>query len=79
MKTVRELAPLVAVIGVPFLFGCASTPDDKDAEARTEKVYRTGSNIPVRDRDVSEVKSMSQDDYTRIKPPIAMPPPGAIR
>jgi hypothetical protein len=79
VKTVRQLAALVAIIGVAFLFGCASTPDDKDAEARTEKVYRTGSNIPVRDRDVSEVKSMSQDDYKRILPPISMPPPGAMR
>ena len=76
MKTVRQLAALIAVIGVPFLFGCAATPD-KDAEARTEKLYRTGSNIPVRDRDASAVKSMSGEDYERMKPPMSMPPRGA--
>jgi hypothetical protein len=74
VKTVRQLAALIAVIGAPFMFGCATTPDDKDAEARTEKVYRTGSNIPVRDRDTSEVKAMSGDDYARMRPPVSMPP-----
>jgi hypothetical protein len=76
VKTVRQLAALIAVIGVPFLFGCASTAD-KDAEARTDKVYRTGSNIPVRDRDTSAVKSMSGEEYERMKPPMSMPPRGA--
>jgi hypothetical protein len=77
VKILCQLAALSAVIGVSFLFGCASTPDDKDAEARTEKVYRTGSNIPVRDRDTSAVKSMSGEDYERMKPPMSMPPRGA--
>ena len=76
MKTVRQLAAFIAVIGVPFLFGCTSTPE-QDAEARTEKVYRTGSNIPLKDRDTSAVKSMSGEDYERIRPPMSMPPRGA--
>jgi hypothetical protein len=76
VKTVRQLAALIAVIGVPVLFGCTSTPE-QDAEARAEKVYRTGSNIPLRDRDTSAVKSMSGEDYERMKPPMSMPPRGA--
>ena len=73
---VRPLAVIVAVIGASFVFGCA-TPAEQDAESRTEKVYRTGSNIPVRDRDASAVKSMSGEDYERMKPPMSMPPRGA--
>jgi len=64
----HPFAVCVAVVGASLLFGCASTPDDKDAEARTEKVYRTGSNIPVRDSSArSEGKTMSADDFERMR------------
>ena len=42
--------------------GCAIAPE-QSAEARPEKIYRTGSNIPVRDPSApSEVKQVKIDD-----------------
>jgi hypothetical protein len=67
----------VVVIGASFLFGCATTPND---ELRAQKEYRTGSNLPVRDRDGNPVvKTVSPEDYERMRPPVSMPSPGAIR
>jgi hypothetical protein len=78
--SICPLAAFVVVIGAPFLFGCATTPNDKEAEPRPEKEYRTGSNLPVRDRDGNPmVKTVSPDDYERMRPTVSMPPPGAIR
>ena len=72
--TSRPLTAFVAVIGASFLFGCATTSND---ELRPQKEYRT-SHLPVRDRD-GTVKTVSPEDYERMRPPVSMPPPGAIR
>ena len=73
----RPLSVSIAVIGASFLFGCATTPNDREA---VQKEYRTGSHLPVRDRDGnSAVKTVNPDDYERMRPTVSMPPPGAIR
>jgi len=45
--------PALAIIGTfalaIFAHGCATSPD-QSTEIRTNKEYRTGSNLPVRDR-----------------------------
>jgi len=42
--------------------GCASAPEQQAAQ-KSEKVYRTGSNLPVRDPSApSEVKNARVDD-----------------
>jgi hypothetical protein len=77
ISRVLPFAVFVAVIGASFIFGCASTPND---ELRPQKEYRTGSNLPVRDRDGNPaVKTVNPDDYERMRPPVSMPPPGAMR
>jgi len=58
----RAARPALAVIGMfvlaIFVHGCATTPDAQ--EARGDREYRTGSNIPVRDR-ASATDSKSYD------------------
>ena len=72
----RALAPALAVIAAFSLalatHGCA-TPSES-GEINTDKVYRTGSNIPVRDRsspsDASSVDPAAmQDAITKSLPP----------
>lgn len=72
----RAAAPALAVFGsfslALFIHGCA-TPDATQ-EARAEKEYRTGSNIPVRDRaGPSDAKTYDpasvQDAVRRSMPP----------
>ena len=73
-------APVAAAIGLVALSGiagCAST--DAGSGPREEKEYRTGSNLPVRDRSKpSEVKTYnpsSVEDAVRGAPP----PPAGLR
>jgi hypothetical protein len=36
--------------------------------------------LPVRDRDSQQaVKTVNPDDYERMRPPVSMSPPGAVR
>jgi len=44
--------PLLVVFFGLACAGCATTPD-QTAEPREQRVYRTGSNLPVRDGTVS--------------------------
>jgi hypothetical protein len=47
MKTF--VASLALVLEASLIAGCAGTPGDPRTEAPAPKVYRTGSNIPVKD------------------------------
>ena len=75
----RAAAPPLAVLAVFGLalasHGCA-TPSDS-AEVRTDKEYRTGSNIPVRDR-ASSADARSYDP-TSVQDAISKSPPPAPR
>jgi hypothetical protein len=61
-----------------FVAGCATTTDDKSAEPRQEKVYRTGSNIPVRDSG-SPSSTQSFDPASQPMGPRGMPSTGGGR
>ena len=76
----RTFAPALCVIAsfilALFAQGCATTPDS--GEIHTNKEYRTGSNIPVRDpsspSDSKSYDPASVQDALRSSPP--MPPRG---
>ena len=57
---VRTSSAALAVALAVVLAGCATPPEDPNAQPYEAKEYRTGSNIPVRDRaaatDVTSVK-----------------------
>ncbi|MDQ6618726.1 MAG: hypothetical protein M3Z31_03350 [Pseudomonadota bacterium] len=55
-------------VTVLTLAGCATTTPDDQQGTYTERVYRTGSNLPVRDRDAADVKTVgagAADDQIR--------------
>jgi hypothetical protein len=47
------VAIALAATLVTFLAACAGADSQPEAEARPQKVYRTGSNLPVKDEDGS--------------------------
>jgi hypothetical protein len=76
MRASRTLtnAVLAASIlgGVLTSFGCSTTPDTQ-AEDNERKVYRTGSNIPVRERGSSgDVRAVDPATIERTAPPPAI-------
>ena len=66
-----RLAASAALMTALFASGCASTDgaitDNKQADLKPEPVYRTGSNIPVRDKTpmTKEEKEKLADDSRR--------------
>ena len=65
----RLSAWAVAVLGALSAAGCASTDgaaSEQQQPARTELVYRTGSNIPVREKALTpEEKAKQAEDSQR--------------
>jgi uncharacterized lipoprotein YajG len=62
--------PILAALLASFLVaGCATDPATATNEQRTEPVYRTGSNIAVKNRDPSAdgVVTMSREDIERAR------------
>jgi ABC-type uncharacterized transport system auxiliary subunit len=54
--TMLRLASLALAASIAALLtGCAGVDTQPSAEARPQKVYRTGSNLPVKDDDGSVV------------------------
>ena len=62
---------LALILGAGLVAGCASTSDDQTQEAKSPRVYRTGSNIPVKDdsppatpeeraRTIEEIRAITQ-------------------
>ena len=41
---------LALAVASSLLVACSSSPTTKSAESADEKVYRTGSHVPVRDK-----------------------------
>ena len=64
---------LAAVIAAAFVVACATPESQQSAENKSDKVYNTGSRLPVRDgsgsRDVKSVTDKeSIDDMMRNRP-----------
>jgi len=58
------------------LAGCSTAPTDPNAPASEPKEYRTGSNIPVRDRNSpSQAQNVKPDDPSQMRP-VGLPPMG---
>jgi len=65
----RLIGALGAVLLTTLCAGCAGAPPDQ-ALQKEEKVYRTGSNIPQRDRTTPEVVTVdpsSISDQRRVR------------
>ena len=59
----------LVVIALPILLAGCATPDST-GEAREQKVYRTGSNIPTKDTDAqSKTKTMDGGQGIQQLPP----------
>jgi peptidoglycan/LPS O-acetylase OafA/YrhL len=54
MRASRIIPAAAAAVALAMIAGCAALPPDQ-ADAKQEKVYRTGSNLPQRDRNTGEV------------------------
>ncbi len=62
---VRSLA--AALVATAVLAACA-TPSGPEAQPREEKEYRTGSNIPIRDRSApSSVRTVDPEAIERAR------------
>jgi hypothetical protein len=70
----RRCGLVAAILAGAALAGCA-TSAPPPVEARTEPVYRTGSNIPVKDGSASRTLSVQPDVVPRA-PAMPLPRPG---
>jgi hypothetical protein len=60
---------LVPFAAIAALAGCATAADPAPtAEAHPQKVYRTGSNLPVRDEDTSATQVYKADPNVPLTP-----------
>jgi hypothetical protein len=68
MRVHRIISGTAVTVALALVAGCAALPPDQ-AEGKQEKVYRTGSNLPQRDRNTGEVvvldPSQMQNSITR--------------
>jgi len=61
MSSIRSLRNALIALAALGCVACSTTPTQQTAEPREDKVYRTGSNIPVKDKDSSAyVQSVDQ-------------------
>ena len=58
------------------LAGCATSPQDQNAQPYEAKEYRTGSNIPVRDRSASSDTTTVKPDAMNNQRPFGLGPSG---
>ena len=70
---IRTFATTVAIAlaasAATSLAGCASADTQPSAEARPQKVYRTGSNLPVKDDDGSVLVVKPEGNAPVLGPP----------
>ena len=66
---------IAAALAASALLAACATPAPEAADTRTEPVYRTGSNIPVKDATPSRVINAKPDDTGRM-PGMPMPRSG---
>jgi len=64
--------PMLAALCASALLAACATPATDTAEVRAEPVYRTGSNIPVKDGSASRVETYKPDESPQ---PRGMPLP----
>jgi hypothetical protein len=68
MRDHRIISGTAVAMALTLLAGCTALPPD-EAEGKQEKVYRTGSNLPQRDRNNGDVvvldPSQMQNSITR--------------
>jgi type IV pilus biogenesis protein CpaD/CtpE len=64
-----------ALVAATLCAGCQSTPE-KEASAHREPVYRTGSNIPVRDPDAATRVITAKPDDAMPRTNMPDPRPG---
>ena len=57
----RTYVVVLAACVVAISAGCASPDAQKDAEAQPERIYRTGSNIPVKDYGAANIEVSKPD------------------
>lgn len=70
------MKPIILAAASMLLVSCASTSSTQSAEPREQKTYRTGSNLPVRDKDGSTSPVTSSTLPPVMAPPIYMPGKG---
>ena len=66
--------PILAAVCASALLAACATPATDTAEVRSEPVYRTGSNSPVKDPSANRVQTYKPDEAA---PPRNMPMPRA--
>jgi len=72
-----RIAPLVLAASTAALVaGCAGADPQPSAEARPQKVYRTGSNLPVKDDDGSVIAVRPDANAPILRAPGAPPRQG---
>jgi hypothetical protein len=64
----RALFVLIPAAAMAALAGCATADTEPTAEAHPQKVYRTGSNLPVRDEDSSATQVYKADPNVPLTP-----------
>jgi len=57
----RTYVIAIAATVVAVSAGCAAPDPQKDAEAQPERIYRTGSNIPVKDYGAANIEVSKPD------------------
>jgi hypothetical protein len=68
MTTIRLPALLAAGLWLGVLCTGCALPRENTAEAREEKVYRTGSNIPVKDGQPTDVRIIDSKSMENSRP-----------
>ena len=61
---------LAIISSLVACIGCEALPD-KASEAREEKIYRTGSNIPVKDYGAANIEQRGAEIVNPINRPMA--------
>jgi len=65
-----RIAPLVCIFSLALCAGCAETPH-QEADWQAPKIYRTGSNIPVKDYGAEKIEVASPDIINPSNRPMA--------
>jgi hypothetical protein len=69
-------AGLVGLAAVLLCGGCATPTKTADVDTYTPRIYRTGSNIPLKDYGAEKVEVAPPDIINPINRPLGSMPPG---
>ena len=73
VQVLLKLAGALSLVG--FCSGCATPERTADADVYTPRVYRTGSNIPVKDYGGANIEVAPPDIVNPIHRPMGQPQP----